>query len=330
MANHSIPDRSGKAQPRTLIQLAADLGVTQEVVRAALQELGVEAKSSKTRLTPAIVRLVRSMFRNTGIGIPVGDKRIAKSLVAPPIDETSSAHQELAKALRALRSNEGRTLRAVAEKTGYSASSLSDAENGVTLPRWSLVEKVVTHLNGDLDKFKKLHQAALYESSARHSHPMPLQGIDEGLSFADEVSISNATFGMIVKGIQSDALSAMFEQLIPDPIMTAFASIWSSQRDSKFDTTLFLSRWIVEAICSDKGLGDVTAARGIRLLQEMQHINEPTTQWGLSIIRMANEVVHGARSAGREEADSVVAFATVLLAQIYVVNEQLSKFQHDK
>lgn len=67
---------------------------------------------------------------------------------------------QLANALRALRVNAGASLRQVASRIGYSASSLSAAETGQSVPRWDLVEKVARHLGGDVDVFRRLHQAA--------------------------------------------------------------------------------------------------------------------------------------------------------------------------
>lgn len=275
---------------------------------------------------PALARRVRSALRASEHGSPAADLgRESKNAFVPSLDSNSSARIQLARALRSLRGNEGVTLRAVAEKIGYSPSSLSAAETGSSIPRWSLVEKLVRQLNGDIAVFKRLHEAALYESGA--SHLVPLSAGGEHVIQNNMLATDSRSHAMIAGGQRASMLSAYIEDQVPHTVLSAFASAWSAKRDSRFDTVLVLTRWVVEAVCADRGLGDVTAGRGIRRLKESQHIDERLAGWGTDVVHMANSVAHGARPVvNYEDAESALAFAAALLAQVYLINEQLGEF----
>ncbi|MFE9192260.1 helix-turn-helix domain-containing protein [Micromonospora sp. NPDC007208] len=277
------------------------------------------------RLAPAVARRVRSDLRASGHALAETDAgRDPDAKFVPALDSTSSARYQLARALRALRRNEGVSLRAVADKIGYSPSSLSAAETGASTPRWSLVEKVVRQLNGDIQSFQELHDAALFESGTGHVAATAARGE----RFVNNMlAIDNNSHLMMGVGRQPLALSVYLEGRLPSTVLTAFSSALSSMRESRFDTTLVLVRWIIEAVCAERGFEDITAGHGIRYLKESRQIDERLAKWGSDVVHMANGVIHGARPAVKgEDAESGLAFAAALLAQIYLINEQLKEF----
>ncbi|MFJ8202148.1 helix-turn-helix domain-containing protein [Micromonospora chalcea] len=332
MTDKYFSDEPGPGRSATIAELAESLGVDEVRVRIALEQLGLQAKSSEMRLTPAVARRVRSELHSSGhVRNSTNAGRKSRAAFVPSRSSAYSAKNQLARALRSLRQNEGLTLRALAEKVGYSPSSLSAAETGASTPRWSLVEKIVRQLNGDIESFRELHQAALDETGTGHVATLAARGEKFVSNF---LALDSAAHAVMDTRRQPLALSAYLEERVPSTVLTAFSSALYSMQESRFDTTLVLTRWIIEAVCAERGLEDVTAGRGIRYLHEAQHIDDRLAKWGMTVVHIGNRVIHGASPALKaEDAESALAFAAALLAQIYLINEQMREFgrraEHD-
>jgi DNA-binding XRE family transcriptional regulator len=287
-----------------LSRLAEDLGVGEAAVSHALNVIGAYSRNLSEPLDPALVRQVKMV-------VDEGYVAEDEPPFIPNIDPGLSSRENLANALRSLRRKNGATLRAVASAVEYSASSVSAAETGNSLPRWELVEKIARLFGANAEAFRELHTAAENEAA-----PVKAPGYVYLRPAAPKRRMS----------------PPVFEDCVPPGILDAFTHAWSSLKESNYGMTLVLSRWVAEAVVADQGVAEPSGRHGLRALEEAGRIDRRLAKWGDSMLLQANQVAHSPGSPVKEvDAKSAVGFVSALLAQIYVINGQYERFnRHDR
>ncbi|GAA2858284.1 hypothetical protein Acy02nite_22080 [Actinoplanes cyaneus] len=226
------------------------------------------------------------------------------------LNETAEPRLTLGEELRALRLDVGLSLRAVASEVEYGAASLSDAENGKSVPRWEMVERVVTYLSGDVEKFRRLYRL---ESAPLDAVPEVSNSSKQAREYLDPYT-EGIIFGLLTADVPHSILAAMGEA--------------ARLAHSSPTATLALTRSVIEAISTDLGHHDLRASQALGALFESHKIDAKLKSWGDRVVNVANSALHNVGgNSSLEGAREAVIFLTTLVSKIYIVDTGYERFE---
>jgi hypothetical protein len=237
----------------------------------------------------------------------MSDRRVSEEKAA--LDE---AAVEFFVDLRKLRLASGEpSIREIARATNFSPSTIHSIFKGVQIPSWQIVEQVVAYLDGDVMQFKQLYdkfQIARYHLLARRSLG------SSGQAASDDSVVA-------VEGAADQAfIEALIQETVPDRIRLVFQEARRCLQTGVYTGVLVLTRWILEAVCSDFDVASKSLTEALQVLKSREVIDHRLFEWSVEVAKLGNQAVHSTGDMiTHDDADDALTLVFAVLIHVYLV-----------
>ncbi|MFG1659555.1 helix-turn-helix domain-containing protein [Micromonospora chersina] len=258
------------------------------------------------------------------------------------VDLEQLGESQLIKELRQLYLDRGEpSMRSLAERTGFSPSTVHAAIREDRLPSLPVVTELVQALGGDTDRFLKLHELARAgqlglgdraERIARELKVLPgAQIVDRRGETVQHIYHGDVHFGVAPTNPRAESLSNArrpLEESLPSHLRGVYESIGAAFSGGLHTVAGALSVWLIEAVVRESSqLVEQNALdSGLEYLHHRDLVDDRLLRWGLDIARRKAELEHfGAQGFAQEDAEYFFDFVTALCSSVYLVNKGLGR-----
>ncbi|MFG3687841.1 helix-turn-helix domain-containing protein [Micromonospora sp. NPDC047740] len=254
------------------------------------------------------------------------------------VDLEQLGESQLIMELRQLYLDRGEpSMRSLAEKTGFSASTVHAALREDRLPSPAVVKELVQALGGDTERFLKLHELARAgqlglgdraERIAQELKVLPLgaQVVDRRGETTQHIYHGDVYYGVTATNPRAQPLPPArrpLEESLPPYFREVYESIGISFSGGLYTVVGALSFWLIEAVVRENARFEdrIDIEPGLESMARRDLIDERLVRWGTAAARRRAEIEHlETQSYQQQDAEYLFDFVTALCSSVYLVN----------
>ncbi|MEV4464332.1 helix-turn-helix transcriptional regulator [Micromonospora echinofusca] len=259
------------------------------------------------------------------------------------VDLEQLGESQLIKELRQLYLDRGEpSMRSLAEKTGFSASTVHAALREDRLPSPGVVRELAEALGGDTERFLKLHELAragqlgLGDRAEKIAHelkvlPLGAQVVDRRGETTHHVYHGDVYYGVTATNPPAQSLSTArrpLEESLPPYLREVYESIGNSFSGGLYTAAGALSFWLFEAVVREnvERIDYAAVEAGLEYMVHRDLIDDRLLRWGMAVARRRVELEHFEKQGyPQQDAEYVFDFVTALCSSVYLVNRGLGR-----